>query len=294
MKRYNYITGGPYRPFISTTGTGYFPIVNNPRKSLAKIYTDYTTKGMSDNEVRRNLYDNLYPRGYDSSISANMERFENAVHGIKDKETRNVTKDGWSPYLDDLWATYLQIPQSERHIHFKKGIPVTRVVESKYKPTKAKDSNTKYYALTNIPENQLQKAINNASKLKYGENKVVDSIYDSLHNHTVGKGHDNNGTYVSYYDVWDLAPFGFNGGDQSGSIGTPINIYDRIDLAKYYGIPNDVNTDYLPQITIRPSGDSKWYKEHYKGIINDSANINRNYVDYKYGGIIPQPYRTRY
>jgi hypothetical protein len=80
---------------------------------------------------------------------------------------------------------------------------------------------------------------------------------------TVGKGFDKKGQYVSFYDLWDLAPFGFgdseskretnaNKKDQS-IIGNPVQLYDRMYLDDFYNIPEDYRgAYYLPEIEITP------------------------------------------
>lgn len=263
-------------PIISTTGTAPGVNINRPLSVASNIYVDYITRGMSLADVRRNLYDYLNPRGYESSISANLSRFENAINKIPDKQIKqNVILEGkgYDPQLDDIWATYLNIPKNKRHTNINKqwnaGLPTKRVIPSKYKPTKG-NQNNKYYTLSNINNEELSALVNEGSKLNYNESALSKALYDSLHQHTVSKGHDNKGTYVSFYDLWDVAPIynssNYQGGlsDQSGGIGTPINFYDRIYLDDYYGVPRNPRSNYIPEIIIKPN--EEWGRKHYPSL----------------------------
>ena len=100
-------------PPISTTGTAPGRNINNPLQVGSKMWIDYVTRNMDINIVRRNLYDYLNPRGYESSISANLNRFKNAINKVPDEQIKqNVILEGkgYDPQLDDIWATYLNIP----------------------------------------------------------------------------------------------------------------------------------------------------------------------------------------
>jgi hypothetical protein len=64
--------------------------------------------------------------------------------------------------------------------------------------------------------------------------------------YTVGKGEDENGEYISYYDEWDINPFsgksakikipGIEHFDDITIIGKPIKLYDRT-----YNIPDSTD-----------------------------------------------------
>lgn len=220
--------GGPK----TTSGSGYVPNAINPQ-----ILT---------NKLRQKLYDNISPFSYNNPI----DRIASAVFLNKPSKNQEYLDDGVKQITDDLWGTYLQIPKNKRHY-----TPV--LTESKYRPTKSKDSNSKYYA---IPYDKYMQDIMINSALS-GDTENLDSY---LGNYTVNVGYDTNGQYVSYYDKWDLNPFagitnvgnkftdtiGLNKiEDASFGIGKPLELYDRIYLDDFYGVPRS-GSFYLPEIFI--------------------------------------------
>ena len=102
-----------------------------------------------------------------------------------------------------------------------------------------------------------------ATYMNPGENKQ--QLNTELGYYTVGRGRDNKGDYVSYYDKWDINPF--SGRLQNNTVlpssirkmlkdinldfGVPVNIYDRIHFDDYYGVKGrDRGGYYLPEIII--------------------------------------------
>ena len=258
-KRTNYVTTG---------GAGYIPFISIPTKQ----------------EVRKRLYENINPYDYDNAAI----RVAKAVIGNTKEETLN--SGVYMPEVDDLWATYLQIPKSERHTgnklvnegHHLKVLPGT------YKPTKG--SNGKYYKL-NLSENSKKTIVDEAMGNNYeegfdispnpynnhigvkkikkepisvGQNRVATS-YDrtlnlALRDFTIGRGRDNKGEYVSYYDLWDISPYRISNKDQSFGIGKPFEIYDRIYLDDFYGVPGKYKGgNYIPEIIV--TGKRKKHKD---------------------------------
>lgn len=242
----------------TTGGAGYVPPVNIPTKQ----------------ESRKRLYENIDPYGYDNAAV----RVAKAIIGNTKEET---ISDGYMPEVDDLWATYLQIPKSERHTRSKlvnEGHHI-KVLPGTYKPTKGNDSG-KYYKL-NLNEDSKKAIVDEAMGNTYeegfdislnpydnhlglkriekdpiniGQNRVATS-YDktlnlALRDFTVGRGMDNKGDYVSYYDLWDLSPYRISSKDQSFGIGKPFEIYDRIYLDDYYGVSEPTHSTYLPEVIV--------------------------------------------
>lgn len=82
------------------------------------------------------------------------------------------------------------------------------IVESKYRPSVSSDPNASYYT---IPIDDPK------TRFEYLSDITGTAKYDF--------GEDENGKYISVYDVWDLAPFTNRGNDFSGT--TPPEIYDR-------------------------------------------------------------------
>jgi len=71
--------------------------------------------------------------------------------------------------------------------------------------------------------------------LPINSNKLSGVLSNYFGTHTIGKGQDEKGTYVSYYDLWDLNPLETEKDllEPSG-ISTPTHYYDRIYLDDYY------------------------------------------------------------
>ena len=88
-----------------------------------------------------------------------------------------------------------------------------------------------------------------------------------LGEHTIGKGIDKRGEYISYYDKYDLDLSNNQNGDSTLGIGKPFNVYDRIYLDDYYEVPNLTHATYLPEVTVLGSKKhAKWYCRRYARI----------------------------
>lgn len=251
--------------------------------------------------IRQKLYRHIYPSGYQDafqrivgalmgkddvlhtailgygSASAEIQNSENAKR--KQYLQTGAFADGQTKYRDDIFATYLGIPQSERR-DFPGRISL---ISSQYKPTKnSKGINTPYYTFPkeNIPWDKLIQETQGYGTIHIFDDFIHDdmdryplttnqnttmgqAMYDALGEYTVGMGYDaNKGQYVSMYDLWDLAPFGKGNSetlrfekagkaDTSFGIGTPVQIYDRMYLDDYYGFTgNERGGYYLPEVTV--------------------------------------------
>ena len=82
----------------------------------------------------------------------------------------------------------------------------------------------------------------------------------SLLNILLGRGYDEKGDYISYYDKFDLNPFTDkyygtpipflkNMEDATFGIGKPVHLYDRLYLDDYYGVPH-TGSFYLPEVEV--------------------------------------------
>ena len=197
--------------------------------------------------VRRNLYDNLTPVGY-SSIPTIVK----AAIGIPS----SFNARAGIPERDDLWAEYLGIPKEKRH-KLKRKVTIS---PSMYKPTKGKP-NPRTFRIDNLSDKDKKQLIDYTKEIYIGDNKLINyninDTFDGLGRFTVGKGHDSKGTYISYYDNWNLSPFGnkeVGGGgaeDESFGIGNPFDVYDRIYLDDYYNVPKEYRGAYfIPEIEV--------------------------------------------
>ena len=235
---------------------------------------------LSNEEIAERLYNNMY-QGYNVDAPLDLKRRLEKTVLKNEKESENV-KNPYIPEMDALFAEYLNIPKNKRRdVSFSRGLS-----DSEYKPTKNSRDIT-YKAFNRIYREDQKALIDRVFKgidreegffgmfpveaepLEIGENsnsKIL-STY-GLGTHTIGRGLDpNTGEYVSYYDLWDLAPIGSSGGkDQSLGIGKPIHIYDRIYLDDYFNLDfkkssapqkGDYYGGYLPEITVTGNKKSK-------------------------------------
>lgn len=130
---------------------------------------------------------------------------------------------------EDAWRMYLGMPQQ----HDTFGI-------SQHRPTKARESTPYYYTLNGFLDNPLglvagefstietpQEAIRSiVSQIDIGGGRFVDNqrAGEPMGHFTWTRGADEKGSYISYYDKWNLdIPM-----EQDGFIGKPFEIYDRL------------------------------------------------------------------
>lgn len=228
----------------------------------------------SIDEVRWLLYNHLSPVGYHKA----KERLISALnHKQTDKPSYNLHS-----YRDDIWATYLNIPKEKRH-----NITKTILEPSDYRPSKGNVNNAYKLVLDNNEKDDIINAalspyttrtslkktrIIKNDVLGFNQNKVSTVLNNYLGSHTIGRGLDSKGEYISYYDLWDLNPIDPEGGeDVSGGIGKPVHIYDRIYLDDYYGVPKEnrrIEPDtyyggYLPEVIVTAKSKRKTLSGKY-------------------------------
>jgi hypothetical protein len=216
-----------------------------------KLIKQYLFGDISDDEVKRRLYHNVEPHNY------KFYDGESSVKRIKDAVKKNESEydklmegyNSFSSSRDDIYAEYLQIPKSERHTIEGKTI----VSDARYSPTKGTSENLKKI---NLGEEDITNLVDSGLQLKHGKNKVDTPLSYYFADHTVGRGFDNKGDYVSYYDLWDLNPYKGKYAhligtsnlvpkkikeieDLSLGIGNPTEYYDRVYLDDYFDIPEE-------------------------------------------------------
>lgn len=168
-----------------------------------------------EQEIRNRLYRTVYPYGYD---------IPGAIESYNTNETRDIDED--VPGAEQLWSMYTGSNLYKGDKEF---------VKSQYTPTIAKD-NAVYYDSPTLNK-ALSKRIN-----KYLLGKNNPQIYQGGHdvfatvgNVKLGKGSDDKGEYISYYDIFDVNPLGDK--VEINKYFNPIEIYGRIyknDLQKQY------------------------------------------------------------
>ena len=215
--------------------------------------------------AKQRLYENLSPIGYDD-----LSRVPKAILLNEPDFYHNTMKD--MPVLDEIYAQYLGIPEESRHFN-------TRLEKSKYKPSQGGEDVT-YYRLpqktidgrtilgddhkyTGASDTSVDAMVFDATYMNPGENKQ--QLNTELGYYTVGRGRDNKGDYVSYYDKWDINPFSGRLQNHTAiplsirktlkdinlDFGVPVNIYDRIYFDDYYGIKGDARGGhYLPEVIV--------------------------------------------
>jgi len=197
--------------------------------------------------LTKRLYSTIKPDNYTDSESVQKH--------IKDFAYNNKRTEKEDPYSEDAWRMYLGLPQANNTI-----------TPSQYRPTRAKDPNSKYYALPSEFKQDLYKSlfapdengkmtmISDLADLPEGKSKQWgesdmsrpnDSNFGArtrgrvLGNFQLSKGKDEKGDYISYYDTYDLHPELPLGVKTDVLPGKNFDVYDRI----YY----DSNTGKMKQ-----------------------------------------------
>jgi hypothetical protein len=178
---------------------------------INKLRKQYTEEGSKENYDIKKI----------KEIEKKMFSYEPAFHGEDDV------------YSEDAWKIYLGKPQTKNTFSI-----------SNYKPSLSKENNINYYSLPNDFKQELFDLYNNG-QIKKGINNEFSfsNIFDEvssrarvLGNFTVDEGKDEKGSYISYYDKYDLNPNLPVIGNVLGLenfVGKPFEIYDRIYYNDY-------------------------------------------------------------
>jgi len=212
--------------------------------SLIKPNTNLEEKESSFEEMKKRAKTELNTKG----ITSEQEGSLRLINGILFKEitplgygsaynVREIPKriifgrDKMSDAKEDAWKMYLGMPQVYNSFAI-----------SDYKPTKSSE-NTYYYKIRNFtfpdyvahtPNKDETKLIRVENlhdviqELQKDPNKTLfvgDDTQDVMGIFKISLGEDERGTYISYYDEWDLNVFPESGG---GFLGRAFEIYDRI------------------------------------------------------------------
>lgn len=162
------------------------------------------------------VYRGVYPYTYE--LTQNLDGFiDRIVEGVEDNENKG-------PRRYDAWRLYLGLPQKFNTF----GI-------SDYSPAQSKD-NKYYYKLNNLTheiplwnlESVIKQIESHGGSMTWNQGIFTHNpqaaIQDVMRNFTISVNKDDLGTYLSYYDKWDVdIPI-----ESSGTIGEPYEIYDRI------------------------------------------------------------------
>lgn len=167
------------------------------------------------------LYKGILPSGYDrmfnnpqkfkyiSPFSKMLQILPNLTRGRDERHFTLAT-----PGREDAWRFYLGIPQENDTF----GI-------SDYRPSKSTE-NKYYYKINGFdPEVMFDSWVSIDKQISCGGKKITqDDYYFVMGNFTLGRGQDEKGEYLSYYDRWDLDKIRL---ERRGIFGKPFEIYDR-------------------------------------------------------------------
>lgn len=225
-----------------------YSIPNTP-DNYVENYNSFGAGGDTDGDgnivldwIRKQLYDKIDPVGYNQFV----DRVKAAILG--------KGEDKYNKVRDDIFATYLKIPKDERH-NVKEA---KKVSDATYTPTKSSENST--YHKIDLTDKEKDALIYDAlrSNANVGDNYTSHVFEHFFGPHQVGRGKDEKGEYVSYYDLWDLDPssgesktgeFEFlkslqkilGAKDMSLGVGEPVEFYDRIYLNDYYGVTPQID-----------------------------------------------------
>ena len=121
---------------------------------------------------------------------------------------------------EDAWRLYLGLPQQGHSF----GV-------TKYKPTRSKED-IFYYSINNpvdhfvgVYEYTSASEMIHSIMFRMHDGRLPSVDNGPLGNFTWSSGSDEHGTYIAYYDRWDL---GYTTEGKNGLLGKPFEIYDRI------------------------------------------------------------------
>ena len=230
-------------------------------KYTAGVYKDLFT-GNLDNRIADYVYESVTPIGYDVNTAmqelkagkrlpfkwdGQKTTFENfdKIDRWKNPETGKL--DTYGKYVkeasDDGFNMYLR--QKQKYNTFLK---------SDVKPSISKGEDIDYYKL-NYDDDIFDEALYyGANKLNINDTlQIKDSAVGgfNLKNYTLSKGKDDKGTYISYYDKYDLEPTvaGYKI-PVSAFMGKPYDIYGRM----YYSQEGDNIKRIFPNKKYRLGG----------------------------------------
>lgn len=263
----------PRRKHVTTGGAGYIPAGYG--EQISKLGKINLPSSLEDARLR--LYRQIDPRwGYtDDTLEAAIQSLLYGSNKFNGEQRHQI-----DPWGETIWAEYLKIPHK-----YRLNRPI-KLEESKHKPTVGKNLDKKYYKIWGADPNAdvqffTPQLIKEGSTLQFGKNKNT-TLFSAANmgESTIGRGVDDRGDYISYYDEWDLNPLsgrysnvswnnnklvnklGLNksiAGDMSFGLGNPLYFYDRVHLDDYYGVdssarPGTYYGGYLPEIFVQSTG----------------------------------------
>ena len=158
--------------------------------------------------IRERFARNIYPVGYGGKKGKSpMDRVLDAV--VRDiPETKNIYSNIWPDQ---------HISERKALLDLSMGIPVREeaigaLSVSDYKPTKSTDNNTTYLRSKATEDEIVSGYLFDPEELQWLNNSLrandgkLKTYGGTLGNYTISLGEDEDGTYLAYYDLWDLNP----------------------------------------------------------------------------------------
>jgi hypothetical protein len=147
--------------------------------------------------------------------TSDYNRLENPLNLLSDSSSVYLFEERVkrAPCSEAGWRFYLGLPQEEECFKI-----------SSYKPSRGSED-MYYYSASTIPHRFIRDSLFVIGDSEEGVNHVINDpgFEVDLGHITVSKGQDECGSYVSYYDIWDLSP-----NFMEGFVGKSFEVYDRV------------------------------------------------------------------
>ena len=195
------------------------------------------------NILQRNINKNLYPVSYRNPFIRTVA----AVLGLQDPNRQEFEEDLQTGYLKETNKWDRAKMNRMDALNMYQGYPqrFNTFSISQYTPSESENPYAVYYKI-NDPNSQSQllkmvKVVDGKEELtslgndrqfrlydRRRKGTFIDRLNNVMGNYKVSLGEDEKGKYLSYYDLWDIAPLQDYGVDLPVNFGNPYEIYDRV------------------------------------------------------------------
>ena len=241
----------------------------NPKKTLVQQkQEELDTYGITNEQTQnKNKFTNNFMNtvsfrsGYNSPVGTVVNTLLNRKNANRNIEDKYKNKSTFLKEHEDATRLLFGYPQihdtykisdykpsnseQDYYLAYKNRNPITekvgynlddKAIKNKFRETRG------VYSEDNFNEFTMKHLVDtprDISKLKIGNNQIGSDT--SMGQFTIGKTND----YHSYYDKWDLNPFGSGNDKPLMELGKPLNIYDRKYFKKQGG-----NINYTSQFKL--------------------------------------------
>ncbi len=195
------------------------------------------------NILQRNINKNLYPVSYRNPFIRTVA----AVLGLQDPNRQEFEEDVKTGYAKETNKWHRAKMNRMDAFNMYQGYPqrFNTFSISQYTPSESENPYAVYYKI-NDPNSQSQllkmvKVVDGKEELtslgndrqfrlydRRRKGTFIDRLNNVMGNYKVSLGEDEKGKYLSYYDLWDIAPLQDYGVDLPVNFGRPYEIYDRV------------------------------------------------------------------